>query len=171
MPELRRDPIIGRWVIISIERAKRPRDFKVSHPEKEEDMCPFCEGHEGDTLPEVFAIRPQGTKKDRPGWKVRVIPSISQRLELKGRLNRRGVGMYDVMNPVGVHEIVVESPKHVTDIYQLSEREIQLVIDAGVKRIVELENDPRLKYCLLFKNHGIRAGGSKTTRHLRSQII
>jgi UDPglucose--hexose-1-phosphate uridylyltransferase len=171
MPELRRDPIIGRWVIISIERAKRPRDFKVSHPEKEEDACPFCEGHEGDTLPEVFAIRPQGTMKDRPGWKVRVIPSISQRLDLKGRLNRRGIGMYDVMNPVGVHEILIESPKHVTDIYQLSENEIQLAIDAGVKRIVKLKNDPRLKYCLLFKNHGIMAGGSKTTRHLRSQII
>ena len=29
MPELRRDPIIGRWVIISTERAKRPGDFKL----------------------------------------------------------------------------------------------------------------------------------------------
>ncbi|MBC8473514.1 MAG: hypothetical protein H8D54_01735 [Candidatus Omnitrophica bacterium] len=45
MPELRKDPIIGRWVIISTERAKRPND----HPEEEEGVCQFCEGHEKDT--------------------------------------------------------------------------------------------------------------------------
>ncbi len=28
MPELRKDPIVGRWVIIAHERAKRPNDFK-----------------------------------------------------------------------------------------------------------------------------------------------
>ena len=27
MPELRRDPIIGRWVIIAAERGVRPTDF------------------------------------------------------------------------------------------------------------------------------------------------
>ncbi|HXU20177.1 MAG TPA: galactose-1-phosphate uridylyltransferase, partial [Verrucomicrobiae bacterium] len=27
MPELRKDPITGRWVIISTDRAKRPTDF------------------------------------------------------------------------------------------------------------------------------------------------
>ena len=32
MPELRKDPIVGRWVIIATERAKRPFDFA---PEEE----------------------------------------------------------------------------------------------------------------------------------------
>ena len=27
MPELSKDPIVGRWVIISTDRAKRPTDF------------------------------------------------------------------------------------------------------------------------------------------------
>ena len=27
MPELRKDPVVGRWVIISTERARRPSDF------------------------------------------------------------------------------------------------------------------------------------------------
>jgi len=171
MPELRRDPIIGRWVIISVERAKRPRDFKVSHAHEEEGVCPFCEGREHDTLPEVFAIRRRRTKKDKPGWDVRVVPSISQRLDLSGRLDRRGVGMYDVMNPVGAHEIIVEAPKHFTDIHELSGKQIELVINAGVRRMVELEKDQRLKYCLLFKNHGLKAGGSKATKHVRSQLI
>lgn len=170
MPELRRDPIIGRWVIISTERAKRPSDFKVSHPE-EEGFCPFCEGHEKDTLPEVLAIRKPGTEKDTPGWDVRIVPSISQRFAVNGGLDRRGVGMYDVMNPLGAHDIIVESPKHLTDIHQLSETQIELVINVSIQRIVELDEDSRLKYCLLFKNHGLKAGGSKSTKHVRSQII
>ncbi|MBU1061447.1 MAG: galactose-1-phosphate uridylyltransferase [Candidatus Omnitrophica bacterium] len=171
MPELRKDPIIGRWVIISVERAKRPSDFKVSHPEDEECPCPFCEGHEKDTLPEVFAIRKADSKKDGRGWDIRVVPSISQRFDLDGGLERRGIGMYDVMNPIAAHDIIIESPKHFTDIYQLSGEQIELIINTSVRRIVELEKDPRLKYCLLFKNHGLRAGGSKVTRHVRSQII
>lgn len=171
MPELRKDPIIGRWVIISVERAKRPGDFKISRPSEKEGPCPFCEGHEKNTLPEVFAIRKRGSKKDGPGWQVRVIPSISQRFDLEGGLERRGVGMYDVMNPVGAHEIILESPKHYSGIHELSNKQIELVINTSVNRIVELGKDSRLKYCLLFKNHGLMAGGSKMTKHVRSQII
>ncbi|MFC1667339.1 galactose-1-phosphate uridylyltransferase [Candidatus Omnitrophota bacterium] len=172
MPELRKDPIIGRWVIISTERAKRPKDFKVRHLEEDrEDACPFCEGHEKDTLPEVFAIRKSNTKENESGWSVRVVPSISERFNIRGGLDRRGVGMYDVMNPVGAHEIIVESPKHFADIHELPKSQIELVINTSVVRIVELGEDPRLKYCLLFKNHGLRAGGSRATKHVRSQII
>ena len=29
MPELRKDPILGRWIIIAQERGKRPTDFYV----------------------------------------------------------------------------------------------------------------------------------------------
>lgn len=171
MPELRKDPIIGRWVIIATERAKRPSDFKVSHADEKEGVCPFCEGHEKDTLPEVFAIRSPRAKKDKPGWDVRVVPSISQRFNVKGSLERRGMGMYDVMNTVGAHEVIVESPRHFGNIHELSKKQIELVIETSVNRITELGKDPRLKYCLLFKNHGLRAGGSRLTRHVRSQII
>ena len=128
MPELRKDPIIGRWVIISVERAKRPNDFKVSHPEEKEGLCPFCEGHEKDTIPEVYAVRKRGTEKDGPGWNIRVVPSISERLDVNDELDRRGVGMYDVMNPLGAHEVIVESPKHFTDIHELPARQIENVI-------------------------------------------
>ena len=171
MPELRKDPIIGRWVIISVERSKRPGDFKVDHPEEKQGLCPFCEGNEKSTLPEVFAIRKPGSDKDTPGWNVRVIPSVEQKLDIKGDIERRGVGMYDVMNPLGVHEIIIESPGHFTNIYQLADEQVELVINTGVNRLVELGEDARLKYCLFFKNHGLRAGGSKVTPHVCSQII
>ncbi|MDD5348560.1 MAG: galactose-1-phosphate uridylyltransferase, partial [Candidatus Omnitrophica bacterium] len=45
MPELRKDPIIGRWVIVSTERAKRPDQFSLGIQETvPEKPCPFCEG-------------------------------------------------------------------------------------------------------------------------------
>ncbi len=163
MPELRRDPVIGRWVIISTERAKRPNDFNIEHGEEPEMECPFCEGNEKDTPIEIFAIRKPGTKKDTPGWDVRVVPSIAPKFKIEGELERRGVGMYDVMNNIGAHEVIIESPRHVTDIYQLSEPEIQDVINTSIYRISELEKDIRFKYCLLFKNHGLKAGGSIKT--------
>ena len=45
MPELRKDPIVGRWVIIATDRAKRPVAPK-SEPMPTSGLCPFCEGNE-----------------------------------------------------------------------------------------------------------------------------
>jgi len=77
MPELRKDPVLGRWVIISTERAKRPKDFKFE-PEQRKinpSECPFCPGNENATPPEIFAIRNNGTQPNSPGWSLRVIPN------------------------------------------------------------------------------------------------
>ena len=57
MPQLRKDPIIGRWVIISTERGKRPHDFTVIKEKEPEQECPFCEGNESRTPPEIFVDR------------------------------------------------------------------------------------------------------------------
>ena len=46
MPQLRKDPVIGRWVIIATERGKRPHDFSKSYSAPPEKDCPFCEGKE-----------------------------------------------------------------------------------------------------------------------------
>ena len=73
MPELRRDPIIGRWVIISTERAKRPHDFSQKTQTSDNPQeCPFCEGKENLTPPETFAIGPSNREANSPGWRVRV---------------------------------------------------------------------------------------------------
>jgi UDPglucose--hexose-1-phosphate uridylyltransferase len=47
MPELRKDPVTGRWVIISTERRKRPSDFRLENrPFEPASFCPFCECNE-----------------------------------------------------------------------------------------------------------------------------
>ena len=63
MPELRKDPIVGRWVIISTDRAKRPTDFVREAMKIKGGFCPFCYGNEGKTPPEILAYRPSNQWK------------------------------------------------------------------------------------------------------------
>lgn len=171
MPELRKDPLIGRWVIIATERAKRPVDFIASHDEAlPESECPFCEGREGMTPKEILAVRHGGSAADQPGWKVRVIPSIKPVLRIEGQLNRRGKGMYDLMDGIGAHELIIESPQHVSNAADLPTEQMHAALQASMARISDLERDPRLRYVLWFKNHGVVAGAGRV-QHARSQLI
>jgi UDPglucose--hexose-1-phosphate uridylyltransferase len=168
MPELRKDPVTGRWVIISTERAKRPSDFQFSVEEKGKVPCPFCGGHENETPPEVFAMRVKG-EPDTPGWDVRVIPNMYPALRVEGDLGREGVGMCDMMNGVGAHEVIVETPEHAKELSDLDVGGIKKVLVAYKERIEDLEKDTRLKYVLIFKNKGKDAGAS--LQHSHSQLI
>ncbi len=109
MPELRKDPIIGRWVIISSERGKRPTDFQ-DHPRKKGGFCPFDLGNERTTPKEVLAYRENGTAPNRPGWPLRAVPNKFPALQIEGDLNKQGEGIFDKMNGIGAHEVIIESP-------------------------------------------------------------
>lgn len=171
MPELRKDPIIGRWVIIATERSRRPDQFSMQMQEgPEEKDCPFCEGHESQTPPEVYSVRPKNTPANTPGWEVRVVPSIAPFLRVEGGLDRKGKGLYDMMNGVGAHEVIIATPKHITNMTDLSDEQICRVITCYIDRMKDLEKDQRFKYALVFKNHGWTAGGSRV-RHTKSQLI
>jgi UDPglucose--hexose-1-phosphate uridylyltransferase len=169
MPELRKDPVVGRWVIVSTERAKRPSDFRVASEEKKPGPCAFCEGHEAETPPEVYAVRREGAPPDTPGWDVRVVPNKYPALGIEGELNREGVGMCDMMNGVGAHEVIVETPEHGKDLADLPEEHIAKVMRTYCQRIVDLSGDDRFKYVLIFKNQGRAAGAS--LQHAHSQLI
>ena len=114
MPELRKDPIIGRWVIISTERGKRPHDFVVEPEVTKGGFCPFDPGNEHTTPPEVLAYRDPGTEPNGPGWQLRVVANKFPALAMEGNLDRAGEGMFDKMNGVGAHEVIIESPDHNT---------------------------------------------------------
>jgi len=171
MPELRKDPLIGRWVIIATERAKRPVDFIASHDEPlPQGGCPFCEGSEAKTAKEIFAVRADGSAADQPGWQVRVVPSIKPVLRIEGELNRRGKGMYDVMDGIGAHEVIVETPQHIDNAADLTAEQLHAALRAAMSRIADLERDPRFRYALWFKNYGSTAGAGRI-QHTRSQLI
>ena len=170
MPELRKDPIVGRWVIIAHERAKRPDDFSVEgNAQAVPGLCPFCEGQEARTPTEILAYRDRGSHADGPGWRVRVVPNKFPALKVEGGLHKRGEGIYDMMAGVGAHEVIVESPRHELSMAALSEDNIREVLWVYRDRLVDLKQDTRLVHGILFKNVGAPAGAS--LEHTHSQLI
>jgi UDPglucose--hexose-1-phosphate uridylyltransferase len=168
MPELRKDPIVGRWVIIATERAKRPVGRKVEPIATPGGFCPFCEGNEEKTPHEILAYR-ERAGADAKGWRVRVVPNKFPALQIEGGLNKRGDGIYDRMNGVGAHEVIIECPTHQTNLAHLPEENIREVLWVYRDRLVDLKKDPRLVYGMLFKNVGAAAGAS--LEHTHSQLI
>src|SRR5207302_1016728 len=170
MPDLRRDPVTGRWVIISTERAKRPQEFIREPVRFNGGHWPFCPGHEASTPPEILAYRTDaGAESNGAGWKVRVVPNKFPALEIEGALDRQAEGIYDRMNGTGAHEVVIESPEHGDTYATMPERRIEDALFAFRDRVTDLRKDTRLKYVLIFKNHGEGAGA--TLEHAHSQII
>lgn len=169
MSELRKDPIIGRWVIIASERGKRPTDFATAAPKGKPGSCPFCGGNETMTPPEIYAVRSHDTLANTPGWKVRVVPNKFPALRVEGSVEREGVGMFDKMSGIGAHEIIIETPVHDDFLQNRSCEDIGLLLDTYQKRMVDLKRDTRLHFIMIFKNEGERAGASLS--HSHSQII
>lgn len=170
MPELRKDPVTGRWVIIASERGMRPSDFIREHVVPQGvRVCPFCPGNELKTPPEILAYRPGGGPPNSPGWSLRVIPNKFPALRVEGELNRQGEGIYDRMNGVGAHEVLIETPEHMLTFSELPEKQIADILWALRDRVLDLKKDIRLIYIIIFKNHGEAAGAS--LEHAHSQLI
>jgi UDPglucose--hexose-1-phosphate uridylyltransferase len=112
MPEFRKDPVNGRWVIIATERAKRPAAFIMEKTPRQEGFCPFCTGNEVHTPEEVLAYRSPSTARNAPGWWVRVVPNKFPALVANEPVKRSGDGMYDRINGMGQHEVIIETPDH-----------------------------------------------------------
>ncbi|MDH3976357.1 MAG: galactose-1-phosphate uridylyltransferase [Deltaproteobacteria bacterium] len=170
MPELRKDPILDRWVIISTDRQKRPTDFflpEVSH--REGGFCPFCEGNEDKTPFEIYARGKEDRKVNEPGWSLRVVPNRFPALTIEGDLKKEGEGLYDKITGVGAHEVIIETPDHTETLASMSVEKFIEVLEAYRARITDLKRDKRFKYVLVFKNHGMAAGAS--LEHSHSQLI
>jgi UDPglucose--hexose-1-phosphate uridylyltransferase len=173
MPQLRQNPATKEWVIIAMERAKRPEEFQVP-PEKETsepmDHCPFCPGNESLTPDELFAFRTYGTKPGSKGWWIRVVPNKFPALIPAGNTKRiMTEEFFRYMEGVGDHEIIIESPDHNTSIATMEQKQVDELFLAYRERYVALKKDPRFEMILIFKNHGREAGTS--IRHPHSQII
>ena len=170
MPELRKDPVLERWVIISTEREKRPTDFFLEErPAKIDGFCPFCEGNEDKTPREIIAYRKEGTAQNGPGWSLRVVPNRFPVLTVEGDLSRAGDGIYDKMSGIGAHEVIIESPDHEHTLSDLPLSRLTDVLKCYAERISDLKRDTRFRYVLIFKNHGAQAGAS--LEHSHSQLI
>jgi UDPglucose--hexose-1-phosphate uridylyltransferase len=169
MPELRKDPILDRWVIISSERGKRPQDFPSTMPKSREGICPFCEENEQMTPPELLAYRPRSSAANSLGWTLRVVPNKFPALSTEGEIVHSRDGMYDKVNGIGAHEVIIETPDHDQSLESLADDRFQDCLRAFIDRISSLKKDSRYQYILIFKNHGEAAGA--TLEHSHTQLI
>lgn len=134
------DVLSRRWVIISPHRLNRPEDVSVT----KEKVCPFCQGYEKMTPPEVYRIgddNPNG-----PGWKVRVIPN-----------------KYPITD---FHEVIIHSPDHQRDIEDLPLDHVSYIFKAYQQRFNFFRSKGQV---LIFDNHGQDSGASLT--HPHSQLV
>lgn len=169
MSELRKDPVAGRWVIISVEKGKSPADFKIRAHARKGGFCAFCNGNEYTTPPEIIAFRPDGSKPNSTGWTLRVVPNKFPVLHIGKQLNKTDEGIFEKMDGVGSEEIIIESPDHNLTLPTMPLKSVEDILRVFHLRISELKKDNRLEHVLIFKNEGEIAGS--TLEHSHSQLI
>ena len=162
MPELRKDPLLDRLVLIAELRRDRPNDFAglQKHPQVAADQaagpsasCPFCPGNEEETPPTSYE------QLDQDGqWLVRTVPNTFP-----------AVSDDPATTAFGMHEVIVETRRHILQTSLLSVDDFARVIQAYRDRLAHWRADGRFSYGLIFKNVGPRAGASLA--HLHSQLM
>ncbi len=169
MSELRRDPIIGRWVVI--DPSRNFNKIAVSDSDvypKDHSGCPFCPGNESMTRPEILAYSSNPKRlPNTPGWNLRVIPNNQPIFAIEGILKKRAEGMYDRMDGIGAHEIIIETAEH--EVKTRTPENYETVYKAAMERIKDLRNDTRLEYILFFQNRG--AAANAVFEHPHSQLL
>ncbi len=168
MSEFRKDPVINSWVIINSER--RPiRNLEVVKPKVAElESCPFCENNEYLTPPEIMAYG-NSLRFNQPGWTVRVIPNKFPILKIEESLSKKGEGLYDKITGIGANEIIIETPIHNIEFFELENKQLEDIFTVYRERLCDLRKDLRLEYILIFKNKGFRAGAN--IEHSHSQLV
>lgn len=164
MSELRIDPVWGTRVVLSTKRSSRPMDFPTqpvaaaSPFSAPNPNCPFCEGNESQTMPEVLAYREPGSPTDGPGWLIRVFPNRYPAVieETDGSSHGR-------------HEVLIVAPWHVRSFAELDHATTTAALSAVGQRLRDLKAGPKARYVLPFFNVGPDAGAS--LQHLHGQIV
>ena len=176
MPELRKDPLTGRLVSYAPERAKRPIEVSEEAPKLMDDpsKCPFCPGKENVLAPATLILvksgagikfeREVGAERKR-NWLVKCIPNLYPAFS-KDDLLIVGTKSTKVS---GVHEVLIDTPRHDGDPWSLTVDQMQLFLLAVRERLIQLESEPQIRFACFGKNHGPHSGGS--LRHPHTHIF
>lgn len=169
MSEIRYDRLYDRHVIIAPERLHRPsRDIGQCERHATLIVCPFCEGNEKLTPPEIFALRSEESFVNESGWKTRVVPNLYKAVQIETS-HKHHYGTFEHWEGFGAHEILIDTSEHYTSMTQWSEQNAIDWLTTLRQRVNDLRNDNRLVSLSIFKNEGIEAGG--TQPHSHTQMI
>jgi len=162
-PEIRIDQLTGLRTILAPGRSQRPEGFAVPANEaKGPAECPFCEGHEERTPPEVYATRPEGGGADTPGWTTRVVPNLYPALAAGEEDDRVPPELFVSRPAAGAHEVIVNAPEHVTAMAELDEAQFAAAVETWRER---MRTHSDTAYVQLIVNEGAGAGASLPHTH------
>jgi len=171
MSELRKDPLLDRWVIISPERDRPPHAAgRAPTAPANGGACPFCPGNEHLTPPEISAVRRGGAAP----WDVRVFPHREPALRVEGDLAPGARGLLAHLRGLGAHEVVVETPTHDASWADLNPDQLCAVLKTWQNRQRDLYRDGRLEHVLIYKLHdpeGRVGGWRAAVHHTHSHVI
>ncbi len=162
MNQLRLDPLTGRWVVVSTDRANRPMAFSPMATTQADTSrpCPFCPGNEETSPPALETYGPEGR------WLVRVVPNLYPAFEGDEPfvVTNRGP-VFTQATAGGIHEVLVISAEHDKTWAMLSDDQTGLVMAAIRDRIEEHSTIPGLRYSQAIVNSGREAGASVDHPH------
>jgi UDPglucose--hexose-1-phosphate uridylyltransferase len=165
-PEIRIDQLTGLRTILAPARGDRPQQFELPESDpKGPEGCPFCQGREEKTPPEVYAVRPGDGGADTPGWTTRVVPNLYPALAGNPLLESRRAGepeLFSSRPASGAHEVIVNGPEHVTAMVELGEGQFAAAVETWRERMRAHADAP---YVQLIVNEGGRAGASLEHTH------
>ncbi len=177
--ELRLDLVSKDWVIVATGRARRPETFKKAKRKKDETSikkCPFCQQDIINEAVLVFSDNkkiptktPANLKKRLQDWTTITIPNKFPAFLPGSKLETKiEGGLYEKINAIGFHEIVV-TRDHKKSIALLPVEKIKEILDIYQERYLYLKKQKFVNYIAIFHNHGFEAGASIS--HPHSQII
>ena len=178
MPELRKDYLLNRYVILATERAKRPSNFVQVHSEgTDKSICPFCPVNQ-QLLPSVIAEQPVKILQDQNVtdlpksalWITRVVPNKYPAVSLDGKpAMRTDNTFFTFASAYGYHEVIIETPDHDKELEDLPIEHIREVLRLYQQRIRAFHDNHSIRYVSVFKNRGLIAGASIS--HSHTQVI
>jgi UDPglucose--hexose-1-phosphate uridylyltransferase len=157
--------------VIAPGRARRPgADRTERDPDADDEAarCPFCEGREGATPPETFALGPAGRAADAQGWWVRVVPNKFPAFLATDAPDRGRGGLFESQPARGRQEVVVHTPRHRRSLSELAMRELHWIAEAWQARAVAAR-EQGFPHVQALVNEGRAAGASLA--HSHSQLV
>jgi UDPglucose--hexose-1-phosphate uridylyltransferase len=155
MSELRRDPLLRRWTIIAPERRVDLITRRLLRPSAmEEKPCPFCPGSEHINPQEIHVVRTEPSAQNPQGWAVRITPDRKPLLRIEGTVERRGMGLFDLMSATGAHELVIDTPEHDAHWADFDQAQMERLLGSYLVRYNDLRNDRRFRHVVIMKNYG-----------------
>lgn len=145
--ELRWNPLLGCWVVVSSSRATRPW--------REVAKCPFCPGAE----------------ETGYGWDVLALDNRFPALKPDAKVYSESKGLYRVQPAYGYVKVVVETPEHEGDLDTIPRENLVKYVELLAQLTRQYCADPGIAYVFPFRNKGEVIGVSLTHPHSQVYIL